>query len=307
MKVQSIGIIGAGKHFVEKIFPIISKNSSLKIDGILRKSDKNFKKIPILKEKEFFKKTFDFVYICCPNYNHEKYILKSLNSNFNVICEKPFIIRKKNLNKILNLAKKKDKLIFECFMYSYHPVFKYVKNLIRSRKFGKIRYVISNFRYPSLKKNNNRYKINEGKGFFNDAASYLVSLESYLFENRYSVGFFKTKKIKKNVDLRGYIFLDNGHQSRHYFWGEGQNYTNNLEIFFDDATIHIDKFFSKARKDAITLKIFKQNNKFIKFKSANQFKIMFEQILKNYKKRKFKLLNYSLIKKQTLLLDKFNK
>ena len=307
MKVKSIGIIGVGKHFVEKIYPIISKNSSLKIDGILRKSNKNFKGFSILKEKEFFKKTFDFVYICCPNNFHEKYILKSLNSNFNVICEKPFIIRKKNLNKILNLAKKKNKFIFECFMYSYHPVFKYVKNLIKSKKFGKIRYVISNFRYPSLKKNNNRYKINEGKGFFNDAASYLVSLESYLFENRYSVGFFKTKKIKKNVDLRGYIFLDNGHQSRHYFWGEGQNYTNNLEIFFDDATIHIDKFFSKARNDAITLKIFRTNNKIIKFKPTNQFKLMFKQILKNYEKNKFKKLNYSLIRKQTLLLDKLNK
>ena len=192
-------------------------------------------------------------------------------------------------------------------MYSYHPVFKYVKNLIKSKKFGKIRYVISNFRYPSLKKNNNRYKINEGKGFFNDAASYLVSLESYLFENRHSVGFFKTKKIKKKIDLRGYIFLDNGHQSRHYFWGEGQNYTNNLEIFFDDATIHIDKFFSKARKDAITLKIFKQNSKFIKFRPIDQFKLMFEHILKNYEKKKFKFLNYSLIKKQTLLLDKLNR
>ena len=107
MKVKSIGIIGAGKHFVEKISPIISDNKFLKIEGILRRRNKPFKKIPILKEKEFFKKSFDFVYICCPNYNHEKYILKSLNSNFNVICEKPFIIRKKNLNKILNLAKKK--------------------------------------------------------------------------------------------------------------------------------------------------------------------------------------------------------
>ena len=307
MKVKSIGIIGAGKHFVEKIFPIISENSSLKIEGILRKSNKHFKRFPILKEKEFFKKKFDFVYICCPNYNHEKYIIKSLNSNINVICEKPFIIRKKNLNRILNLAKKKNKLIFECFMYSYHPVFKYVKKLIRSKKFRKIRYVISNFRYPSLKKNNNRYKPNEGKGFFNDAASYLVSLESYLFENRYLGGFSKTKKIKKKIDLRGYIFLDNGHQSRHYFWGEGQNYTNNLEIFFDDATIHIDKFFSKAKKDAITLKIFKQNNKIIKFRPIDQFKLMFEQILKNYERKKFKFLNYSLIKKQTLLLDKLNR
>ena len=80
-----------------------------------------------------------------------------------------------------------------------------------------------------------------------------------------------------------------------------QNYSNNIEIFFDDATIHIDKFFSKARKDAITLNIFARNNKFIKFKPTDQFKIMFEQILKNYKKNKFKFLNYSLIKKQTLL------
>ena len=307
MRVKSIGIIGAGKHFVEKIFPLISDNRTLKIDGILRRSNKPFKKIPILKEKEFFKKSFDFVYICCPNYNHEKYILKSLNSNFNVICEKPFIIRKKNLNKILNLAKKKNKLIFECFMYSYHPVFKYIKNLIRSKKFGKIKYVISNFRYPSLQKNNNRYKVNEGRGFFYDAATYLVSLESYLFENHHLGGFLKTKKIKKKIDLRGYIFLDNGHQSRHYFWGEGQNYTNNLEIFFDDATIHIDKFFSKARTDEITLKIFTKNNKFIKFKPTDQFKIMFQQILKNYKKEEFKLLNYSLIKKQTLLMDKLKK
>ena len=56
MKVKSIGIIGAGKHFVEKIYPIISKNSSLKIDGILRKSNKNFKGFSILKEKEFLKR-----------------------------------------------------------------------------------------------------------------------------------------------------------------------------------------------------------------------------------------------------------
>ena len=56
MGVKSIGIIGAGKHFKEKIFPLIFKKSIFKIEGILRNSNKPFKKIPILKEKEFFKK-----------------------------------------------------------------------------------------------------------------------------------------------------------------------------------------------------------------------------------------------------------
>ena len=75
-----------------KCFLLISFNLSLCVLTNLR-FPKNFTFLT----PSFFKKTFDFVYICCPNYNHEKYILKSLNSNFNVICEKPFIIRKKNL------------------------------------------------------------------------------------------------------------------------------------------------------------------------------------------------------------------
>ena len=307
MKKKSIGIIGAGKHFVEKIFPVLSNSSFYEIGGIMRKNNKPFKKIPILTEKIFFKKSFDFVYICCPNNYHEKYILKSLNSNFNVICEKPFLIRKKKLNKILNLAKYRNKLIFECFMYRYHPVFEYVKKIIQSKRYGKINYIISNFRYPSLKKTDNRYKIYEGKGFFNDAASYLISLESYLFNN-FTLNFKSTiKKIKKKIDLRGYIFLEKKKQSRHYFWGEGQNYSNNLEIFFDDATIHIDKFFSKAKSDPIYLKIYSQNIKIIKFKPVDQFKLMFDKIKKNYQKKQFKMLNYNLIKNQVNLFSKLNK
>lgn len=303
---KSIGIIGPGKHFNDKIYPVLSKSKFYRVEGILRKNHKPFKKIPILSEKEFFRKKFDFVYICCPNLLHEKYILKSLHSNFHVICEKPFIVRKKNLNKILNLAKIKDKLIFECFMYTYHPVFDYLKKLINSKRFGKFKYIISNFRYPSLKKSDNRYKFNEGKGFFNDAASYLISLESYLFNNFKTNFNFKSKKIKKKIDLRGYIFLEKKNQTRHYFWGEGQNYSNNIEIFFNDTTIHIDKFFSKASNEEIILKIFSRNNRIIKFKPVNQFKIMFEKISSDYKKRKFKLLNYSLINNQVKLLDKFN-
>ncbi len=307
MKKKSIGIIGAGKHFIDKIYPVISNSRFFQIKGILRKQNKSFKKIPILSDREFFKKSFDFVYICCPNNYHEKYILKSLNSNFNVICEKPFIIRSKNLNKIINLAIKKNKLLFECFMYTYHPVFKYLKKIIDTKKYGNINYVISNFRFPSLKRKNNRYKSDQGKGFFNDAASYLVSLESYLFGNFNKKFKFNSYKIKKKVDLKGFIFLKHGKQSRHYFWGEGQNYTNNIEIFFDDATIHIDKFFSKAKSEQIYLKIFSQKNKILKFKPVDQFKLMFDKIIKKYRNKKFKLLNYSLIRNQTNLLGKLNK
>jgi len=247
---KTIGIIGAGKHFNNRIFPILSKSNFFQIEGILKRKNNNFKKIKKFNEKDFFKQKFDFVYIACPNKFHERYIIKSLKAGCHVICEKPFILSKKNINNIIKLSKKKKKLIFEAFMYVYHPVFSYIKNIVKKKKYGKIQYVIANQRYPSLDENNNRYKKNEGGGFFFDAAVYLLSLENYLFNNKINKVFTSSsQKIKNTVDLRGNIYINSLEGKRFYFWGEGQNYTNNLEIFFDKASVYVNKFFSKKDKN----------------------------------------------------------
>ena len=103
-------------------------------------------------------------------------------------------------------------------MYVFHPVFNYVDKLIRSKKYGKIRYVIANFRYPSLTRNNNRYKKDEGDGFFYDAASYLISRESFLFRNKNSIILKSySQKIKNAVDLRGNIYINSSEGNRFYF------------------------------------------------------------------------------------------
>jgi len=205
MKKKTIGIIGPGQHFVQKIYPILNRSNFFKISGILRKKNIGFKNIKKFNEKDFFLKKFDFVYISSPNKSHEKYIIKSLNSRFNVICEKPFVIRRKNINKIINLSIKRKKMIFEAFMYFYHPTFKYIENMINKKRYGKIMYLISNFRFPSLDKGNNRYKKNQGNGFLFDAASYLVSFDNYFFNKKKFV--FNSQKIKNKVDLRGNFFI----------------------------------------------------------------------------------------------------
>jgi len=290
MKKKTIGIIGPGRHFVQKIYPILYRSNFFKISGILRKNDINFKNIKKFSERDFFLKKFDFTYIACPNKSHEKYIIKSLNSGFNVICEKPFIIRRKNINKIINLSIKRKKMIFEAFMYLYHPVFKYVEDLINKKKYGKIIYLISNFRFPSIDKENNRYKKNEGNGFLFDAASYLASFDNYFFsKKRFKKNFvFNSQTIREKVDLRGNFFVSSSGINRYYFWGEGQNYLNNLEIFFKKASIHIDKFYSKKDKEKIIAKIITKNRISYKtFKNSNHFELMFNHIIKNYKNKVF--------------------
>tara|TARA_B110000438_G_scaffold297170_1_gene343123 strand:+ start:1357 stop:2283 length:927 start_codon:yes stop_codon:yes gene_type:complete len=307
LKKKTIGIIGAGKHFKNRIYPILSKSNFFEIKGILKRNKNNFKKIKKFNEEDFFKQHFDFVYIACPNRFHENYIIKSLKVGCHVICEKPFIIKKKNINKIIKLSKSKKKLIFEAFMYVYHPVFEYVKNIVKQKKYGKMQYIIANQRYPSLDKNNNRYKKNEGDGFFFDAAVYLLSLENYLFNNKINkFSPSSSQKIKNIVDLRGNIYINSPEGKRFYFWGEGQNYTNSLEIFFDKASIYVNKFFSKKDDEDIYVKIYSKINKQKIIKKSNQFKKMFDVIQKNYDKKKFQQEHINNIVKQLSLLTKYN-
>ena len=44
--------------------------------------------------------------------------------------------------------------------------------------------LVSNFKFPFLNKNNNRYKKNSGNGFWFDGGSYLISLANKIFKNK---------------------------------------------------------------------------------------------------------------------------
>ena len=83
-------------------------------------------------------------------------------------------------------------------MYVYHPVFSYVKKIIEKRKYGTIKHVVSNFKFPSLNKKKNRYFKKLKNGFFFDAAVYPISLENYLLNLRLSLKFFM-KVLKKKL------------------------------------------------------------------------------------------------------------
>ena len=301
-RLYRIGIIGPGRHFIRKIFPILKNHKSFKVSGILRNKKKKFEKIKLLKEKEFFNSDFDFVYIATPNETHEKYIIKSLQSNFHVICEKPFLLKKRNLLKIIKLSQSKKKLIFECFMYKYHPLFKEIEKIINQEKLGKLKYIISNWKYPFLEKKNNRYQKESGNGFWYDSASYLISLDNYFFKEKKDI---EINKIKKNLSLRGNIIFKSQGINRYYFWGEGQSYKNDIELFFTKGTVYAEQFYAKKDTDKIKLKVF-QNFKIYEKKIENRdhFSLMFNDILKNFNKKKYQKLQRENIYNQTIFLSK---
>ena len=77
-------------------------------------------------------------------------------------------------------------------------IFIFKKNY-KTKKYGKLIIFSQILDFPPLDENNNRYKSKIGGGFFYDSASYLISLESYLFDN-FSKNFrLESKKNQKNT------------------------------------------------------------------------------------------------------------
>lgn len=303
-KLYKLGIIGDGEHFNRNILPIIKKLKFIKITGYLKFS--NRKKSPIhFKKNHFFKNNFDFVYISTPNKLHEKYILKSLKMNFHTLCEKPILTSSKNLKKIRELTIKNNLLLFECFMFKYHSVFDFIMKKIKSNFYGKPQYLVSEFTFPSLHKDNNRYKKKLGGGFIFDIVSYFISFELSISKYFSKIKIVDSIVKRNKIPLRGFFKFDYLNFQKFYFWGERQKYKNNLEIFFKDATVYIPFFYSKPNNLNIKVSVFKKNKiqNFI-FKNENQFHNMFLTIIKNYKKKRFRLEHLDIIEKQTKFLEK---
>ena len=282
-----IGVIGSGEHFSRNIYPTLIENNDFEIVGVLTKK-KKFKNLVCFNESNFYKLDLDFVYIASPSKTHSKFVIKSLQKNINVLCEKPFCDNLSEFNMIKKLAIKKNLLIFECFMYRFHPIFDYLKKIIFSKKFGKIKSVNSSFVIPPLDKKNNRYKKKIGGGFFLDLGVYLISLQHYLFDIKIKRNNFYTKTYKNSnkVSLKGNIFL-NGKFLSFYNWGVGIDYHNFLEINFEKAFIKVNRFFSKNKLEKSIINI--NSNKKIIFKPIDQFSLMFKDVVKNYKIKKYKV------------------
>jgi predicted dehydrogenase len=270
----NLGIIGNGQHFKKNIKPVLTQLNFLKKKNILTKKN----------NIEFFKKRFDIIYISNQTKFHGKTIIKCLEMNFNVMCEKPIVINKLDLKKINALAKKKKLLIFECYMYKYHEVFKYIKKKIKNKKILK---VCASFTFPSLKLNNFRYKEEQG-GFFWDSAVYPISLDTFLFRKK-KVQIKLNTYIQNNTTINGNVIQKSKNFQKIYFWGTNKKYENKIEIICKDCTIFVNNFFSKKNNIPINLNFFSlRRNKNLIF-YGNHFKKMFLYVFKNYKKEKFRI------------------
>lgn len=254
MKIKKICIVGYGSHTQKTLLPSFQK--ILKNKDIKLVSSKNIFVpfeifINITQAIKSLSKDF-FFYNSSPPNDHYKTSKLILENNFNLIVEKPICLNKYQLNNLIQIAKRKNRLLIENMMYFQTSQFSYFNNIFSGLKSYKS--LIINFNLPSFSHDSFRIKKDQRHSLLlYDVLCYPLSLLSHLkisltnvyvtakFRNNYlssvnisllykkklikiNVGFFK--KYKNNVKL---VLTNNSYiEFEHFFYGKKLNKKINI-------------------------------------------------------------------------------
>jgi len=234
----------------------------------------------------------DIVYISLPNSLHFYWAKKSLNMNYHVVVDKPIcnnIMQAKNL---INLSKKRKKLISEATFFNYHRQF---KNLLKLTSKKKINLINSNFIIPFPKKGilvSRKF----GGGVHMDMGPYISAIPRLFFLKK-----IKSKKIKITKNSNGLIisikfiisFKDTKYSGVFMF---GDEYKNEIEVFIKNKSFKIERAFSPPEEKQLLMKIKNINiNRNLKINKDNCFSNFFKEVMFNIKNKNFNFYHKNII------------
>lgn len=220
---MKLGIVGSGMivgdllSFVHDIEGI----QLVHISGTKRSSDKVLE----LKEKHKFLRCstsyddllkddeVDTIYVALPNHLHYSYSKLALESNKNVILEKPFTSTIEEAKELVDLAKSKNLFLWEAITNQYLPNFLKIKSLLK--ELGNIKVIECNYsqyssRYNAFKEGRilPAFDYTKSGGALMDLNIYNIHFVAGLFGKPKDIAYYPN--IENGIDTSGILILDYG-------------------------------------------------------------------------------------------------
>lgn len=151
------GILGPGK--IARKFA-----SSLKfVEGaeLYAVASRNPERAAAFAEEMGVKKTFssyeamlrdpavDIVYVATPHSCHHPHTLLCLSAGKPVLCEKPFALDRQEVEEMISVAREQNLFLMEAMWTPFLPHIHYVKEIIESGKYGKIKSLKADFGFDT--------------------------------------------------------------------------------------------------------------------------------------------------------------
>jgi len=234
----------------------------------------------------------DLVYISLPNSLHYIWAKKALQMGYHVVVDKPICRTYEELKNLINLSKRKKKLLVEATFFNYHQQ---IFNLIKYVKKNRINFLNSNFIIPKPKKGILISK-KLGGGILMDMGPYISAIARIFFLKKLKSKIVIIKKDKHGlITSINFIFLFKNTIYTGCFMFGG-SYKNELEVCLNDKSLKIERVFSPPDNQSLYLDINKEGDiKKIKIKKDNCFANFFSEIKLKVKSKKYSFYHKRII------------
>ncbi|EPB8165301.1 Gfo/Idh/MocA family protein [Clostridium perfringens] len=150
----------------------------------------------------------DVVYIATPHSNHYEYIIKSLNNNKHVLCEKAITVNERELEEALKIAREKNLVLEEAMTLFHMPLYEKVIKKISKEDLGKVNMVQVSFgSFKEYDENNRFFNLDLAGGALLDIGTYALSFARYFLSSMPEEILSTVKKAKTGVDEESGIIL----------------------------------------------------------------------------------------------------
>ena len=128
-------------------------------------------------QKLLYDKDINSIYISTPHTSHFEFSYKALMNGKSVLCEKPLTMNSSEAMLLFNLAKKKQLLLMEGFMYRMHPQTDKIRELVQENFKGKKIEIKASFGFEANVKRDHRLLSPKlGGGSILDVGCYPLSM-----------------------------------------------------------------------------------------------------------------------------------
>ena len=142
----------------------------------------------------------DIVYIALPNSLHAEWTMAALRAGKPVLCEQPLCVSVEQTEEVLGVARETGQLLWEAFVFPFHPQMHRLRELIRGGDLGDVRETHSSLHFRLRSRENIRLSPDLAGGSLNDVGCYCIRLADLIFEDRAQEGMALARWAPEGVD-----------------------------------------------------------------------------------------------------------
>lgn len=203
------------------------------------------------------------VYMPLPTGLHEEWVTKSLQVDKHLLVEKSFAEDLESTERMVSIARQKNLLVMENYLFPHHSQFKWIKDFMDSGELGDIHLVRSTFGFPPLAQDNFRYNKALGGGALLDVGGYAVKVVRLLLGDEVDLlGSSLQFNTDLGVDIYGNaMYRNNQGQVAQVSFGFDYYYQCNLELLGTKGKLIVDRLFTPPPGFSPVVRIERQGKK----------------------------------------------